>query len=115
MTEIKRSRRKPLALSEQSRLDGTGEELGFIKSLRAPIIKAFREYESDVNYGVLSESAEEHDAMLSWYAQITADSSSAAVATVSALSDENVLKAAAIESIKTAIQNVPEGVRRYLK
>lgn len=113
-----REHRKPLTLSEQDRLSGTGEELGFLKSLRIPILKAFREYETDVVYGILSETEEEHAQMLDWYSLLTADD----LPEQSVQAEQTTMMRAAVapkdntaEIIKSAIENIPSGVRRYLK
>ena len=92
---------KPLTLEEKDRLTGTGKELDYLRALRKPLLKAFDIYKSNVYYGVIAETEEEHAEVLAWYAAL--------------LDIGNTNAKARTMTAESAIQNVPAGVRRYLK
>lgn len=101
MKKAIRYKPQPLKLEEKDRLTGTGKELDYLRALRKPLLQAFDIYKSNVYYGVITETEEEHAEVLAWYA---------------ALLDIGGTNAKArTMTAEGAIQNVPAGVRRYLK
>lgn len=60
-----------------------------LRERREPIIIAFDKYKTNVEYGIESESTEQHAAMLAWYQDL-------------------------LDLEETAFENVPERVRYYL-
>ena len=92
---------KPLTLDEKDRLVGTGKEIDYLRALRKPLLQAFDIYKSNVYYGVVTETEEEHAEVLAWYAALLD------------IGDTNAK--ARTMTAEGAIQNVPAGVRRYLK
>lgn len=53
-------------------LISSGEALLAYRQLRAPLLEAFDIYKSLVGYGVLVESEETHQAVLTWYQALLA-------------------------------------------
>ena len=99
MKKAIRYKPQPLKLEEKDRLTGTGKELDYLRALRKPLLQGFDIYRSNVYYGVIGETEVEHAEVLAWYA---------------ALLDIGNAKARTMTA-ESAIQNVPAGVRRYLK
>lgn len=48
-------------------IEGTEAELEVRRKMRASLLKAFDVYKTNVEYGVVEETQEEHDAILQWY------------------------------------------------
>lgn len=101
MKKAIRYKPQPLKLEEKDRLTGTGKELDYLRALRKPLLQAFDIYKSNVYYGVITETEEEHAEVLAWYAAL--------------LDIGNTNAKARTMTAEGAIQNVPAGVRRYLK
>lgn len=101
MKKAIRYKPQPLKLEEKDRLTGTGKELDYLRALRKPLLQAFDIYKSNVYYGVVAETEEEHAEVLAWYAAL--------------LDIGNANAKARTMTAESAIQNVPAGVRRYLK
>lgn len=101
MKKAIRYKPQPLKLEEKDRLTGTGKELDYLRALRKPLLQAFDIYKSNVYYGVVAETEEEHAEVLAWYAAL--------------LDIGNTNTKARTMTAEGAIQNVPAGVRRYLK
>ena len=81
--------RKPIQVKNLKDFDG--ENLKTAKrSLREPLLKAFDIYKSNVYYGIITETAEEHTAILSWYKNL-------------------------LDLKESALGNVPKKVEEYLK
>lgn len=81
---------KLLTLSQNEELAGTEEGLNHLRALRKPLMEAFDIYKSNVYYGILSETSEEKAEILAWYQELC-------------------------DLQLTALENVPEKVKRYLK
>lgn len=60
------------------------------RQLREPILSAFDIYKTNVHYGIILESQEEHSQIIDWY---------------NALCDLDL----------SALQNIPENVKKYIK
>lgn len=45
----------------------TGKKLDALRTLREPLLAAFDIYKQNVNYGILTETAEERETILAWY------------------------------------------------
>lgn len=111
MKKAIRYKPQPLKLEEKDRLTGTGKELDYLRALRKPLIRAFREYETDVNYGIVTESTETHEEMLNWYMQINSDNLGA-VSLLTGTEEEQARQTQA--AIQDAIENTPEEIKKYL-
>lgn len=48
-------------------IEGTKAETEVKRRMRAPLLKAFDVYKTNVEYGVMTETPEEHEAVLLWY------------------------------------------------
>ncbi len=59
--------RKMIGADNLQALAGTAAELTAKRQLRKPLLEAFDIYKSNVYYGVVSETEEEHAAVLAWY------------------------------------------------
>lgn len=103
MKKAIRYKPQPLKLEEKDRLTGTGKELDYLRALRKPLLQAFDIYKSNVYYGVVTETEEEHAEVLAWYAALLD------------IGNTNALSRAVTITAESAIKNVPAGVRRYLK
>lgn len=103
MKKAIRYKPQPLKLEEKDRLTGTGKELDYLRALRKPLLQAFDIYKSNVYYGVITETEEEHAEVLAWYAALLD------------IGNTNAFSRAVTITAESAIQNVPAGVRRYLK
>lgn len=51
-------------------IEGTEAELEVRRKMRQPLLKAFDVYKTNVEYGVVEETAEEHEAIIAWYKSI---------------------------------------------
>lgn len=102
MKKAIRYKPQPLKLEEKDRLTGTGKELDYLRALRKPLLQAFDIYKSNVYYGVVTETEEEHAEIVEWYR------------TLLGIGEINPLSRS-FETVDEAIRNVPAGVRRYLK
>ena len=58
---------KPITASHLSRVPAGEWQKKCLRTLRAPLLAAFDIYKSNVQYGILAESEEEHAAVLAWY------------------------------------------------
>lgn len=96
---------KPLTLDEKDRLAGTGKEIDYLRALRKPLLKAFDIYKSNVYYGIIEETQEEHNAILQWYHTLLDIEGTAPVI----LADGSPMTA------EEAIRNIPEKIKRYIK
>ena len=101
MKKAIRYKPQPLKLEEKDRLTGKWKELDSLRELRKPLLQAFDIYKSNVYYGVVAETEEEHAEVLAWYAAL--------------LDIGNTNAKARTMTAEGAIQNVPAGIRRYLK
>lgn len=45
----------------------TGKKEDALRTLREPLLAAFDIYKQNVNYGILTETAEERETILAWY------------------------------------------------
>lgn len=81
--------RKPIQTENLKDFDG--ENLKTAKrSLREPLLKAFDIYKSNVYYGIVTETAEEHNTVLNWYQNLC-------------------------DLKEEALINIPENVKKYLR
>ena len=68
---------------------GTPSETDIKRKLRSPLLKAFDVYKTNVQYGIIEETQEEHEAIIAWYHDL-------------------------LDLDQTAIDNPPAKVRSYL-
>ena len=59
--------RKMIGADNLKALAGTSAELIAKRQIRKPLLEAFDIYKSNVYYGIVSETEEEHAAVLAWY------------------------------------------------
>lgn len=62
--------RKMIGADNLKALAGTAAELIAKRQLRKPLLEAFDIYKSNVYYGIVSETEEEHAAVLAWYRKL---------------------------------------------
>lgn len=86
-----------MAIDEIDRLNNPVVELNYLRSLRKPLLTAFDIYKSNVLYGIIEETEEEHSQILEWYNSLL------------------TMNAKSITSVEEAIKNVPEKIKQYLK
>lgn len=60
-------KRKALALEDTKGLDGLAAESDALRTLRAPLLDAFDVYKSNIYYGIVTETDEQHDEVVAWY------------------------------------------------
>lgn len=82
--------RRLVTQAELPELKGAAVEGLAIRQLRKPLLAAFDIYKSNVYYGVITETENEHAAVLAWYQDLC-------------------------DLQLAALENVPEKVKRYLK
>lgn len=68
----------------------TGKKEDALRTLREPLLAAFDIYKQNVNYGILTETAEEHASVTAWYKKLC-------------------------DLEPEALRNVPYGVEKYVK
>ena len=78
---------KKISTEDLSVLNG---DLTALRQLREPVLKAFDIYKSNVYYGVIGETAEEHDEIMAWYKDLC-------------------------DLQPNAIKNVPEKIKKYMR
>ena len=52
---------------DMNMIAGTPAELEVKRRLRAPLLKAFDVYKTNVQYGIIEETEAEHSAIIAWY------------------------------------------------
>ena len=62
--------RKMIGADNLKALAGTSAELIAKRQIRKPLLEAFDIYKSNVYYGIVSETEEEHAAVLAWYRKL---------------------------------------------
>ena len=62
--------RKMIGTDSLQGLAGTSAELIAKRQIRKPLLEAFDIYKSNVYYGIVSETEEEHAAVLAWYRKL---------------------------------------------
>lgn len=60
-------KRKSLTLEDTRGLDGLDAKIDALRALRAPLLDAFDIYKSNVYYGIITETDEQHDEVIAWY------------------------------------------------
>lgn len=60
-------KRKSLTLEDTRGLDGLDAKTDALRALRAPLLDAFDIYKSNVYYGIITETDEQHDEVIAWY------------------------------------------------
>lgn len=83
-------KRKALTLEDTKGLDGLAVESEALRTLRAPLLDAFDVYKSNIYYGIITETDEQHAAIVAWYRDLC-------------------------DLKKTAIATPPDGIRKYLR
>ena len=63
-------KREALTVEKAAGLDGLPEKAEALRTLRKPLLEAFDIYKSNVYYGIVSETEEEHAAVLAWYRKL---------------------------------------------
>lgn len=59
-----------IATEQIKLLDGTAEKANAIRQLREPLLDAFDIYKTNVQYGIETESKEQHNSIISWYQRL---------------------------------------------
>lgn len=82
--------RNPITLTDARHLEGLRIYADALRQLRAPLLDAFDIYKSNVYYGVIEESEQQHEEILAWYRDLC-------------------------DLKESAIATPPHGVQKYLK
>lgn len=83
-------KRKALTLEDTMGLDGLAARSDALRTLRAPMLDAFDVYKSNVYYGIITETDEQHAEIVAWYHDLC-------------------------DLKDSAIAAPPAGIRKYLK
>lgn len=83
-------KRKALTLEDTMGLDGLAARSDALRTLRAPLLDAFDVYKSNVYYGIITETDEQHAEIVAWYHDLC-------------------------DLKESAIAAPPVGIRKYLK
>ena len=62
--------RKMIGADNLQALAGTAAELVAKRQIRKPLLEAFDIYKSNVYYGIVSETEEEHAEIIEWYGKL---------------------------------------------
>ena len=83
-------KRKSLTIKDTEGLNGLAVRSEALRTLRAPLLDAFDVYKSNVYYGIITETGEQHDEVIAWYHDLC-------------------------DLKESALRNVPMGVAKYVK
>nr|DAN10080.1 MAG TPA: hypothetical protein [Caudoviricetes sp.] len=83
-------KRKSLTIKDTEGLNGLAVRSEALRTLRAPLLDAFDIYKSNVYYGIITETDEQHEAIVAWYHNLC-------------------------DLKESAISEPPAGIRKYLK
>ena len=83
-------KRKSLTIKDTEGLNGLAVRSEALRTLRAPLLDAFDIYKSNVYYGIIPETDEQHAAIVAWYHDLC-------------------------DLKESAISEPPAGIRKYLK
>lgn len=83
-------KRKSLTIKDTEGLNGLTVRSEALRTLRAPLLDAFDIYKSNIYYGIITETDEQHDEVIAWYHDLC-------------------------DLKESAISEPPAGIRKYLK
>lgn len=83
-------KRKALTIEDTKGLDGLSAGSEALRTLRAPLLDAFDVYKSNIYYGIITETDEQHAEIVAWYRDLC-------------------------DLKESALTTPPEGIRKYLK